>query len=115
MTNPIAPDGVTIRELYSLLDDRFKELSTELKERDKENWARIMQMKTETDATNNLFIIRHDKEIEALNKEIYGKGEDRGLRVRMTDLERNTGIAHGIQAVLTVVGTSIAAVLGMKR
>ena len=113
MTNPT--DVVSVRELYSLLDDKFKELSSELKERDRENWARIMQMKSETDATNNLFTIRHDKEIEALNKEIYGKGEDRGLRVRMTDLERNTGIAHGLQATLTTVAALIAGWWGTKN
>ena len=113
MTNPT--DVVSVRELYSVLDDKFKELSSELKERDRENWARIMQMKSETDATNNLFTIRHDKEIEALNKEIYGKGEDRGLRVRMTDLERNTGIAHGLQATLTTAAALIAGWWGTKN
>ena len=104
-----------MREFYKLLDERFDKLSEELRQRDQENWARIMQMKSETDATNNLFIIRHDKEIEALSREIYGKGEERGLRVRMTDLERNTGIAHGLQATLTTIGTLFASWWGTKQ
>lgn len=108
---PVPPNGVSIRELYSLLDNRFGELSVELKERDALTWSRITQMKADADAVH----AKHDEAISKLSREIYGEGEDRGLRVRMTDLERNTKTAHGLQAVLTVVGTSIAAALGMKR
>ena len=113
MTDPksIPPNGVSVREFYKLLDERFDKLSEELRQRDQQTWARIIQMKSDADAVH----AKHEEAIEKLSTEIYGEGENRGLRVRMTDLERNTKAAHGIQAVLTLVGASIAAALGMKR
>ena len=113
MTDPksIPPNGISVREFYKLLDERFDKLSEELRRRDQDAWARITQMKNDDDATH----LKHEAAIDKLIKEIYGEGENRGLRVRMTDLERNTKAAHGIQAVLTLVGASIAAALGMRR
>ena len=109
--NPIAPNGVSVREFYKLLDDRFDRLSEELRQRDQDTWARITQMNRDADAIH----AKHEGAIEKLGKEIYGEGENRGLRVRMTDLERNTGIAHGLQVALTTVGTLIAGWWGTKN
>ena len=58
---------------------------------------------------------RHTDNITRLGKEIFGEGEARGLRTRVTDLERNVSILHCLQVAVSAVLAAIAAWWGSKN
>ena len=97
---PIPINGVSIREVYALIQDVLEEQRRMLTE--------IKNEMREQDE-------KRTEEMNKLSREIYGEAETRGLRGRVTDLERNVSILHSLQIAVSAVLAAIAAWWGSKN
>lgn len=104
MTTDKPLNGASIREVYALIDS--------LNDKVDERFDRLLRdVIGELDKRDQ----KMQEHLGRLHKEIYGEGDSRGLRGRIGDLEKNTGLAHGLLVALTALGSAIAAWLGMKN
>ena len=91
---------VTIREVYTLIEEMRKEANADRKE--------LLQQVLI--AVNGV-----SRRVDNLEDEINGREDKPGLRGRMTTLETRTTIAHGLQATMTIAVGTIATWLGIRH
>lgn len=92
----------------------LEDFRREQEKRDEKNWEKIEAMVKETRIDNNSLLSSQSNSITQLKNEIYGMDDKKGIRGRMGDLEGKLNWFAGIQMVLTLMGSSIAAYLGMR-
>ena len=104
-------DNVRLRDVYDLIEIVRREAASDRKELREY----IDTLRTSADATHDIMRAEYRAGLAAMMREVNGEGDGKGIKGRLRDLESATAVAHSIQALFSLVLSSIAAWFGSKH